>query len=274
MAVTMPLSGIRGTVAHLTTGDHIPDTAPATATQAAQELAAGRSVIVVDRSDGFAASIVLAAELASPQSMAFLVRHTSGFVCVAMPTTDLVRLDLPPMRGVRETTGRPDFAVSVDAATGVSTGISAADRARTVRLLADPKSSAGDLTRPGHVIPIRTGSDVDSPTMADSVVHLCRLAGMAPAAALSEIVTDSGATTTSDDVAQLCRLFGLRWFEVCPPADGRRPGARMLDRIIGWLPSAHLPDEAVFGPKRLGQISAHRRVRARGIARLDGLDDR
>lgn len=156
---------------------------------ALSELTAGRPVVVVDDDDrGY---LVVAAELVIPQLMSFMVRHTSGFVCVAITDDDADRLDLPLM--IRADQGRPGGAqcVAVDARVGVGTGISAADRARTIRLLAGPNTDAADLLRPGHVIPLRVGSDglLSRRGHAEAAVDLARLAGLRPLGALCELVS-------------------------------------------------------------------------------------
>lgn len=186
---------------------------PDVALDAARELADGRPIVLVDRSAEFAACIVLAAEHATARSVAFLVRHTSGFVCVAMTDHDLDRLDLPPMRGIWNDVDQLEFRVSVDAADGGTTGISAADRARTIRLLGAATTVAADFTRPGHVIPLRTHSSA-SACAADVAVRLCRLSGLAPAAAFAHIVTDNGTAITLSDVLTLCERHALRVFDV------------------------------------------------------------
>ncbi len=156
---------------------------------ALSDLAAGRPVVVVDHEDR--GDLVVASELATPQAMAFMVRHTSGFVCVAVTGDDADRLDLPLM--VRTARQRPGAAqcVAVDARAGVSTGISATDRARTIRLLAAEDTDATDLVRPGHVVPLRTEADgvLGHPGRAEAAVDLAVLAGLRPSGALCELVS-------------------------------------------------------------------------------------
>lgn len=119
-------------------------------------IAAGGMVLVVDdenrENEG---DLILAAEQATPENIAFLVRYTSGVVCVPMAGEDLDRLLLPPMTAVNQDPKGTAYTVSVDAISGVSTGISAADRARTMRVLADPRTTPDELSRPGHVFPLR-----------------------------------------------------------------------------------------------------------------------
>jgi len=119
-------------------------------------LAAGGMVVVVDDEDREnEGDLVLAADAVTPEQMAFVIQHTSGFVCVPMLGDDLDRLELPPMVLRNQDPRGTAYAVSVDAVEGTSTGISAADRARTCRVLADPETTAQDINRPGHVLPLR-----------------------------------------------------------------------------------------------------------------------
>ena len=124
-----------------------------------EDVRAGKPVIVTDdASRENEGDLILAAERATAESVAFMVKHTSGVVCVPMEGAELDRLELPLMTPLATNTERmrTAYTISVDAASGVTTGISAADRARTIRLLAEPGTTAGDLARPGHVFPCAT----------------------------------------------------------------------------------------------------------------------
>ncbi|OMQ14115.1 bifunctional 3,4-dihydroxy-2-butanone 4-phosphate synthase/GTP cyclohydrolase II, partial [Modestobacter sp. VKM Ac-2676] len=116
----------------------------------------GRPVVVVDDEDREnEGDLIFAAELATPELVAFMVRYTSGYICVAVTEGDADRLDLPPMFRVNQDRRGTAYTVTVDAREGVTTGISAADRARTIQLLADAETNAADLARPGHIVPLR-----------------------------------------------------------------------------------------------------------------------
>jgi 3,4-dihydroxy 2-butanone 4-phosphate synthase/GTP cyclohydrolase II len=166
---------------------------PATNVQRAiSDIARGKAVVVVDdenrENEG---DLIFAAELATTALVAFTVRHTSGYLCVALPEDRCDRLHLLPMY---PTSGNPfgtAFAVTVDAADGVSTGISARDRAHTIRLLADPDATPHDFTRPGHMVPLRArpGGVLRRPGHTEAAVDLARLAGLQPAAGLAGIVS-------------------------------------------------------------------------------------
>jgi len=173
--------------------------------KAVAEIAAGRPVVVVDDADREnEGDLIFAAEHATPELLAFMVRYTSGYVCVPLTEADCDRLELPPMYHVNQDKRGTAYAVSVDAREGVGTGISAADRARTMRLLADPTATAADFSRPGHVVPLRAkeGGVLRRPGHTEAAVDLCRLAGLRPAGVLCEIVSQK----TVEDMARLDEL--------------------------------------------------------------------
>jgi 3,4-dihydroxy 2-butanone 4-phosphate synthase/GTP cyclohydrolase II len=210
--------------------------------RALAEVAAGRPVVLVDDDGGTGevrGHLVLAAETATPELVAFLVRHTSGFLCVALPDADADRLDLPAMtapgRGLRDTA----FTVTVDAAEGISTGISAVDRARTVRLLAEPGTVAADLRRPGHVVPVRArdGGVLRRPGTAEAVVDLSRLAGLRPVGVAAGLVDDDGALTGPAGIEDFCTAHGLAAVRTADLVASRR----VRERQVTALAEARIP---------------------------------
>ncbi|AEA25617.1 bifunctional 3,4-dihydroxy-2-butanone-4-phosphate synthase/GTP cyclohydrolase II [Pseudonocardia benzenivorans] len=165
--------------------------------RAVADLAEGKPVVVVDDEDREnEGDLIFAAEKATPELVSFVVRYTSGYVCVALTEEDCDRLDLPPMHHTNTDNFRTAFTVTVDAKEGVTTGISAADRARTIRLLADPAAAPADLVRPGHVLPLRAreGGVLRRPGHTEAAVDLARMAGLSPAGALCEIVSQKDDT--------------------------------------------------------------------------------
>src|SRR5215470_11127409 len=127
--------------------------------QAVADIAAGKAVIVVDDEDREnEGDLIFAAELATPELLAFTVRYTSGYICAPLTEEHADRLELPPMYYTNQDRRGTAYAVTVDAREGISTGISAADRAHTIRMLADPATKPSDLARPGHVVPLRAKS--------------------------------------------------------------------------------------------------------------------
>lgn len=166
--------------------------------RAIADIAAGRAVVVVDSEDREnEGDLIFAAELATPELMGFLVRYSSGYVCVSLEGEDCHRLDLPPMTAINEDRHDTAYAVTVDARTGVTTGISATDRARTAALLASSDTVPGDFTRPGHVVPLRArpGGVLTRPGHTEAAVDLARLAGLRPAGVICEIVSEEDPTT-------------------------------------------------------------------------------
>ncbi len=164
---------------------------------ALKALRSGRPVLVLDdvhrENEG---DVVLAAQTVTPGWVGWTIRHTSGYLCAPMPTSWADRLELPLMVAPRENEDpyRTAYAITVDAAAGVSTGISATDRARTVSVLGDPQAHASDLIRPGHVVPLRArdGGVLQRPGHTEAAVELCMLAELSPVAAIAELVDDEG----------------------------------------------------------------------------------
>ncbi|MFF0815390.1 3,4-dihydroxy-2-butanone-4-phosphate synthase [Rhodococcus sp. NPDC003318] len=152
-------------------------------------LRSGRAVVVVGDTEGV---LVMAARFVTTGDAAWFLRHTSGYFGVALTAERTRTLGLPRMVADPVEPGRPAFTVSVDAAAGITTGISAADRARTIRLLAAEQTAAADLTRPGHVSPLQAsdGGVLARPGHAEAAVDLCTLAGLTPAALLCHLTTD------------------------------------------------------------------------------------
>ena len=192
-------------------------TAPAgvrlgTVEEALEALRAGRPVLVADSPDREnEADVILAAQSATPEWIAWTIRHSSGYLCAPMPASRADALDLPLMVPHSQDPRRTAYTVTVDAATGVTTGISASDRARTLRVLADPASGREDLIRPGHVLPLRAvpGGVLHRAGHTEAAVDLCRLAGLEPVGAIAELVNDDGSMTRLDVASALAEAEGL-----------------------------------------------------------------
>ena len=153
--------------------------------------------------------LIMAAELCTPETMAFVVRHTGGVICAALPAERLEALALPQMLSQNQDPKGTAFTVTVDAAShwGVSTGISAADRAATMRALSAATSGPEDFVRPGHVFPLRAkaGGVLERDGHTEATVDLCRLAGLQPAGLLSELVTaDSVGMARMPEIVDFC----------------------------------------------------------------------
>lgn len=167
----------------------------ATVPQALEALKNGRMIIVIDdeerENEG---DLVLAAEHVTDEKMAFIIRHTGGVVCLALSNAIANQLKLPPMVEENTSKRQTPFTVSIEAAEGVDTGISAHDRARTILAATSPEATPGDLTRPGHVFPLRAqdGGVLVRAGHTEAAVDLCRIAGKREAAVISELMHDDG----------------------------------------------------------------------------------
>lgn len=184
----------------------------ATIEEALDALRAGRPVIVADdESRENEGDVILSAELASPEWVAWTVRYTSGYLCAPMPHDWADRLELPPMVAHNEDARGTAYTVSVDAATGVTTGISARDRARTLNVLADPESRPVNLIRPGHILPLRAvpGGVRERAGHTEATVDLLTLAGLSPVGVIGEVVADDGEMMRLPQLVELGRREGV-----------------------------------------------------------------
>jgi len=174
--------------------------------QALEALRAGLPVLVTDDEDREnEGDVILAAATATTKWLAWTIRHTSGYICAPMSEDRADRLGLPPMVADNRDPRRTAYTVTVDAAEGVTTGISAADRAHTIRLLGQDSSVASDFIRPGHVVPLRArqGGVLVRAGHTEAAVDLCRLAGLVPVGAIGELVEDDGSMMRLPAVLEL-----------------------------------------------------------------------
>jgi 3,4-dihydroxy 2-butanone 4-phosphate synthase / GTP cyclohydrolase II len=180
--------------------------------EAVEAVGRGEMVLVVDDEDREnEGDLIVAAEKVTSDHIAFMVRHTSGLICLPMTGERLDALDLPLM--VRENTDshKTAFTVSIDLAEGTTTGISAADRARTIRSAVDPSATAKQFHRPGHVFPLRyqPGGVLIRPGHTEAAVDLARLAGLTPAGVLCEVVNDDGTMSRGDSLMAFAEEHGI-----------------------------------------------------------------
>ena len=216
--------------------------------EALEALRAGRPILVADdenrENEG---DVIISAQLATPEWLAWTVRWSSGYVCAPMPADWADRLDLPPMVEVNQDARGTAYTVSVDAASGVTTGISAADRAHTLNVLADPESVPTSLIRPGHVLPLRAvdGGVRERAGHTEAAVDFMRLAGLEPVGAIAEVVAEDGS---------MMRLPGL--IEL-----GERDGIPVvtIEQLVAYLNETE-PVEATPVPRRRVSLRAEANV--------------
>jgi len=195
-------------------------TAPATAsaplnsvTEILTDLREGRMVIIMDDEDREnEGDLIMAAERATAEAVAFMIRHTSGIICVPMEEAQLVRLDLPQMVPLNNESQRTAFTVSVDLRAGTTTGVSSLDRAATIRALADPASQAADFARPGHIFPLRSrrGGVLVRAGHTEAAVDLCRMAGLSPVGVLCEVMNEDGTMARRPQLQEFARRHALK----------------------------------------------------------------
>lgn len=211
--------------------------------RAVEDIAAGRAVIVVDDEDREnEGDIIFAAAKATPELMAFTIRHSSGVICVPMPGDMLERLEIPLMTPHNKDRLRTAYTISVDARDGVSTGISAADRAHTARVLADSATEPWELTRPGHVFPLRyrEGGVLVRRGHTEAAVDLAKLAGLTPAGVLVEVVNDDGTMKRAPELRAFADEHGLSMISIEDLVRYRRRHERHVERVAETrLPTRH-----------------------------------
>jgi 3,4-dihydroxy 2-butanone 4-phosphate synthase/GTP cyclohydrolase II len=222
--------------------------------RAIADTAAGRAVVVVDDEDREnEGDLIFAAGKATPELMGFMIRWTSGFVCVALEGETLDRLNIPLMTPHNRERMRTAYTISVDARDGVTTGISAADRAHTARVLADSATEPYELVQPGHILPLRyrNGGVLARAGHTEAAVDLARLAGQSPAGVLCEIVNDDGSMMRGPALRAFADQHGLAMISIADLIRYRRRYESHVRRIaVTRLPTA----EATF------QVHAYRDV--------------
>ncbi|MGF6882417.1 3,4-dihydroxy 2-butanone 4-phosphate synthase/GTP cyclohydrolase II [Nocardia sp. GAS34] len=204
--------------------------------RAVADIAAGKAVVVVDdegrENEG---DLIFAAEKATPELVAFMIRYTSGYICVPLTGPDCDRLGLPPMYAINQDKHGTAYTVSVDAREGVTTGISAADRATTMRLLADPAATTDKFNRPGHVVPLRAkdGGVLRRPGHTEAAVDLARMAGLSPAGVICEIVSqkNEGDMARTEELRVFADEHKLALISIADMISWRRKHEKQVERI-------------------------------------------
>ena len=207
------------------------------------ELKAGRPVVLVDdparENEG---DLCFAAQFATPDLIALMMRECCGMICLALDDETCDRLQLPPMVAQNQSRHGTAFTVTIGAARGTTTGISASDRARTVQAASAPDARPEDLTRPGHVLPLRArdGGVLVRAGHTEAVVDLCRLAGLRPAGVICEVTKPDGEMARLPELVEFCQRHGFKLGCIADLVEYRRRRERLIERVaVARLPTPH-----------------------------------
>jgi 3,4-dihydroxy 2-butanone 4-phosphate synthase/GTP cyclohydrolase II len=214
----------------------------ATVEAAIDEIRAGRFVVVVDDPDREnEGDLVIAAQFATPDAINFMATHARGLICLCLTEERADELHLRPMTEHNETPLGTAFTVSIEAREGVTTGISAQDRSRTIQVAIHPDSKPDNLVQPGHVFPLRAkrGGVLERTGQTEAAVDLARLAGLTPAGVVCEIMNEDGTMARVDDLIPYCELHGLKMITVADLVEYRRGTEKLVERTA----QVHLPTE-------------------------------
>jgi 3,4-dihydroxy 2-butanone 4-phosphate synthase/GTP cyclohydrolase II len=235
--------------------------------EAIDEIRAGRMVIVCDDEDREnEGDLVMAAQFATPDAVNFMAKHARGLICLALTPRrcDELHLDLMPAKN--EGALKTAFTVSIEAAEGVTTGISAADRAQTIRVAVDPASRPHDLAQPGHIFPLKAqgGGVLKRTGHTEASVDLARLAGLTPAGVICEIMNEDGTMARVGDLTLYAREHGLKMITIAELINYRRRTENLVERIVSTkLPTAFGDFDAV-GYRELLDDGKHHMAMVKG----------
>jgi 3,4-dihydroxy 2-butanone 4-phosphate synthase / GTP cyclohydrolase II len=236
------------------------------------DLRAGRMVIAMDDEDREnEGDLIMAAEYATPEAVAFMIRHTSGIICVPMEEAELARLELPQMVPVNSEAHRTAFTVSVDLRSGTTTGVSSVDRAASIRALANPASQATDFARPGHIFPLRArqGGVLVRAGHTEAAVDLCRLAGLTAVGVLCEVMNDDGTMARRPQLQEFARRHALKVGTIADLIRHRLRTERTVERISEQTVQTELGEFRLYAYQDDVNLEVHV---ALAHGRLDGPD--
>jgi 3,4-dihydroxy 2-butanone 4-phosphate synthase/GTP cyclohydrolase II len=233
-------------------------TAFATVEEAIDEIRHGRFVVVVDAADREnEGDLTIAAQFATPEAITFMATHGRGLICLCLTEERCDELQLRPMTDRNETPFGTAFTISIEAREGISTGISAQDRSRTIQVAIDPSKGPRDLVQPGHVFPLRArdGGVLRRGGQTEAAVDLARLAGLNPAGVVCEVMNDDGTMARVDDLIPYCEKHGIKLVTVADLIEYRRRHEKLVERTTAVrLPTAYGEFTAVaFGEKLTGK---------------------
>ncbi len=232
----------------------------ATIDEAIEDIRQGRMVVVVDDEDREnEGDLTIAAQFVTPDAINFMAKHGRGLICLALPPERCDELGLDLMAAKNESPYDTPFTVTVEAREGVTTGISAADRAHTIQVAIDPESSPRDLVQPGHVFPLKAkpGGVLERTGQTEAAVDLARLAGLNPSGVICEVMNDDGTMARVRDLAPYCERHGLKMVTVADLIAYRRAHDRLVERVVATrLPTA-FGDFDVIGYRSLVDDKHH-----------------
>lgn len=212
--------------------------------------AQGAVVVVTDDEDREGeGDLVVAASLCTPEKMAFIIRHTSGIVCAPITSEDARRLRLDPMVAHNDSAHATAFTVSIDYKPGMTTGISADERAACCRALANPNAGAADFARPGHVFPLiaKEGGVLLRAGHTEAAVDLCRLAGLPPVGVISELVNDDGTVMKGPQVTAFAKAHGLPHLTIDGLIAYRQAREKLIERVSQFQASSYIGPLQAYG---------------------------
>jgi 3,4-dihydroxy 2-butanone 4-phosphate synthase/GTP cyclohydrolase II len=214
----------------------------ATIDEAIEDIRAGRMVVVCDDEDREnEGDLTMAAQFVTPEAINFMAKEGRGLICLALTPQRCDELGLDLMAAKNESPFETPFTVTIEARDGVTTGISAADRARTIQVAIDPESAPRDLVQPGHVFPLKSkpGGVLERTGQTEAAVDLARLAGLNPAGVICEVMNDDGTMARVPDLERYCARHGLKMITVADLIAYRRRHDRLVERVVSTrLPTA------------------------------------
>jgi 3,4-dihydroxy 2-butanone 4-phosphate synthase/GTP cyclohydrolase II len=214
----------------------------ATIEEAIDDIRQGKLVVVVDADDREnEGDLTIAAQFATPESVNFMATHARGLICLCLSEERCEELDLRPMTDRNETPYGTAFTVSIEAREGITTGISAADRSRTIQVAIDPSKGPQDLVQPGHVFPLkaRRGGVLERAGQTEAAVDLARLAGLNPAGVVCEVMNEDGTMARVPDLIPYCERHGIKLVTVADLIEYRRRTEKLVERMT----TVQLPTE-------------------------------
>ena len=223
--------------------------------EAIEDVRAGKFVVVVDAADREnEGDLTIAAQFATPEAINFMATHARGLICLCLTGERVDELALRPMAENNEAPLQTAFTVSIEAREGVTTGISAADRSRTIQTAIDPNKGAHDLVQPGHIFPLRAraGGVLERTGQTEASVDLARLAGLIPAGVVCEVMNEDGTMARVPDLMGFCERHGIRLITVADLIEYRRRTEKLVERTVSVrLPTAYGDFDAVAFREKL-----------------------